>query len=72
MYSVIVYNTTIREVEDFIEDYFMNANGIFNNIDMSEVRGSDVMIESDYDTIEDLGYGLDSEGFEVNSNILPF
>ena len=73
MFSVRVYNTTITEVENFIEDYFKNPNGIFNAIDdMYEISGGHVMIESDYDTIEDLAYALDSEGFGVLENLLPF
>lgn len=76
MYDLIVLKTSVSEVEDFIVDYFRNPNEIFDAIlDISEwekTRGGDVLIEADYDTIEDLGYALESEGYEVKSNTLPF
>ena len=73
MYDLIVLKTSVSEVEDFIVDYFRNPNEIFDAIlDISEPRRGDVLIEADYDTIEDLGYALESEGYEVKSNTLPF
>jgi len=73
MYDLIIKKTSVLEIEDFIEDYFRKPDEIFDAIfDISEPRRGDVLIEADYDTIEDLDYALASEGYEVESNILPF
>lgn len=67
MYDLIVYDSDVDEIENFIDDYFRNPNEIYRNISAEEGNLGDVIISiEDFETSEDLMHGLRSEGFEVD------
>ena len=70
MYNIIVYDATADEIEIFVEDYFKIPNNIFDKVKDVKIRPSgDVIISlEDFDTFEDLMFGLRSEGFDAEEN----
>lgn len=68
MYDLIVYEKTVEEVEDFIEDYFRNPQQIFDNISGTRNDYGDLIITiDDFETSEDLRNALNSERFYVDT-----
>ena len=68
MYDLIVYDADVDDVEDFIEDYFIMPNEIFDRIRGIEPGdlGDVIVTLDDFSTLEDLMFGLRSEGFEAD------